>query len=83
MRHPHKVATILQQASIDHSTVEASVKCRPVVDSFEFFRPFVVRDSSIRLFVVHARSAILSGLNSCQNRSNMAILTVLITLVCP
>ena len=57
MRHPHKVATILQQASIDHPTVEVSVKCRLGVDSFEFFRPFVVRDSSIRLFVVHARNA--------------------------
>lgn len=75
MRHPHKVAAILQQASIDHPTVEVSVKCRLGVDSddsFEFFHSFVdfvARNSPIRLFVVHARSAILSGLNTSQNRS--------------
>lgn len=74
MQHPQKVAAILQQVDAEHPGAEMSIKCRLGVDtedSFEFFRSFVeflVRNSPVRTVVVHARSAILSGLDTKDNR---------------
>ena len=73
MTSPELVARCM--TAMAESGMPVSVKCRIGVDdneSFEFLRNFVEvvsRDSPTRHFVIHARKALLKGLNPKENRT--------------
>ena len=79
MREPDRVAAGVA-AMLDATTAPVTVKCRIGVadsiaearaDGFGALCDFVgrVADAGVRVFIVHARLAILSGLTPAQNRS--------------
>jgi len=72
MREPARVADCVR-AMKGVTQTAITVKCRLGVDdddSYEFFRDFVseVAEAGCQLFIVHARKALLKGLNPKQNR---------------
>lgn len=75
MGNPEKIAAILNQASHLYPDIELSIKCRLGIDSegtFETFHSFVeflTSNSPMTTFIVHARRAVLSGLNTKDNRT--------------
>jgi tRNA-dihydrouridine synthase A len=74
MKEPDHVAECLR-AMREASGLPCTVKCRLGIDdldSYEFFRDFIDRVSTkggVKHFIVHARKALLKGLNPAQNRS--------------
>ena len=75
MRRPQRIAAILRRVHVDHPHTELSLKCRLGIDndeSFESFHTFidaVVRHSPLATVIVHARNAILGGLDTNDNRT--------------
>ena len=72
MREPTRVADCVRAMKLV-TEIPITVKCRLGVDnddSYAFFRDFVaeVAEAGCGLFVVHARKALLKGLNPKQNR---------------
>ena len=73
MLEPNLVAECL--SSIDNSvTIPVSIKCRLGVDNnedYEFVHNFIsiVKQSGIKIFIIHARNGILKGLSPRQNRN--------------
>ena len=73
MLEPNLVAECL--SSMDNSvTIPVSIKCRLGVDNnedYEFVHNFIsiVKQSGIKIFVIHARNGILKGLSPRQNRN--------------
>ena len=73
MLEPNLVAECL--SSMDNSvTIPVSIKCRLGVDNnedYEFVHNFIsiVKQSGIKIFIIHARNGILKGLSPRQNRN--------------
>jgi len=72
MAEPERVADCVR-AMREAVKIPVTVKCRIGIDSrddYAFFEHFVntVRDAGVRVFIVHARKAILSGLSPRENR---------------
>ena len=73
MLEPNLVAECL--SSMDNSvTIPVSIKCRLGVDNnedYEFLHNFIsiVKQSGIKIFIIHARNGILKGLSPRQNRN--------------
>ena len=73
MLEPNLVAECL--SSMDNSvTIPISIKCRLGVDNnedYEFLHNFIsiVKQSGIKIFIIHARNGILKGLSPRQNRN--------------
>tara|TARA_B100000941_G_C28492732_1_gene548954 strand:- start:697 stop:1554 length:858 start_codon:yes stop_codon:yes gene_type:complete len=73
MLEPNLVAECLY--SMDNSvTIPVSIKCRLGVDNnedYEFVHNFIsiVKQSGIKIFIIHARNGILKGLSPRQNRN--------------
>lgn len=72
MKHPQKVTDALK-AMIDSVDIPVTIKHRLGVDeldSYDFVRDFVgqVQESGCRVFIVHARKALLQGLSPKENR---------------
>ena len=73
MLEPNLVAECL--FSMDNSvTIPVSIKCRLGVDNnedYEFVHNFIsiVKQSGIKIFIIHARNVILKGLSPRQNRN--------------
>ena len=72
MAEPELVADCLR-SMIEAVRVPVTVKCRIGIDDrddYGFFERFVavVRSSGVRVFIVHARKAVLSGLSPKENR---------------
>ncbi|MGI9461573.1 MAG: tRNA dihydrouridine(20/20a) synthase DusA [Alphaproteobacteria bacterium] len=75
MKNPKKVATIIRALSDEFPHKEFSVKCRIGVDDiddeeflYRFMAEIISTAPAVRLFHIHARNAILKGLNPRQNR---------------
>ena len=75
MRKPAVVAAMLRALSDEFPTIALSVKCRIGVDEAEeeeflyrFIDTIISAAPRVRLFHVHARKALLKGLNPRQNR---------------
>ncbi len=72
MKHPELVLSVVT-AMVKASSVPVTVKCRIGVDdyeSYEYLKSFIhtVSTGGIRHFIVHARKALLKGLNPLENR---------------
>jgi len=64
----------LIKSMINETSIDVSVKCRTGVDDFndyEFLKKFIgtVSDAGCKIFFIHARKALLKGLNPTQNRT--------------
>ena len=74
MKTPEVVSEITKTMS-SHTKIPITVKCRLGVDdldSYEFTKKFiseVSKNGGVKHFVVHARKALLKGLNPAENRS--------------
>ncbi len=74
MKSPHLVAQIMAKIS-QNTPLPLSVKCRINLDKaqddefLDNFITIIAANSSVRIFHIHARNAILKGLSPAQNRT--------------
>ncbi len=73
MKDPLNVSRMIR-SMIKESEIDVSIKCRLGVDNFdsyEFLKKFISinSDAGCKIFFIHARKALLKGLNPHQNRN--------------
>ena len=73
MKEPNLVKNLIK-SMISETNLDVSIKCRTGVDNldnYEFLKKFIgkISEAGCRTFFIHARKALLKGLNPSQNRT--------------